>query len=264
MKFEFKEKYNINDMLEIMRKLRSEDGCPWDKVQTHSSIRQDFIEEVYEAIEAIDKADVPLLREELGDVLLQIIFHSAIEEEIGNFNFADVVDEVCQKLIVRHPHVFGEVEVANTDEVLANWNRIKSETKGQTTATETLTSVSKSLPALIRAEKVGGRAKRAGMDFADVHDAISSLESEIAELKMAIANGTNISEEVGDLLFSATNVARLCKVEPEIALTESTDKFITRFEKTEELLRLNGISMKSLNINELTAYWQKAKKQNND
>ena len=261
MDFELKSRYNINDMLSIMSILRSENGCPWDKEQDHHSIRKDFIEEVYEAVEAIDTEDTALLREELGDVLLQVVFHSRIEEEIGNFCFDDVVNEVCQKLVIRHPHVFGDVAVSDSSEVLKNWNNIKQETKGQETYTETLESVSAALPALMRAQKLGQRAKRAGMDFENVYKAIESLELEISELKKALAEDGNINEEVGDVLFSAVNVSRLCGYDAEEALTKSSDKFISRFRKTEQLTRFDGIDMKSLKINELNAYWLKAKKQ---
>ncbi len=261
MDFTFKKRYNIEDMLEIMRILRSENGCPWDREQDHHSIRKDFIEEVYEAVEAIDLEDTALLREELGDVLLQVVFHSRIEEEKGSFNFHDVVNEVCQKLVIRHPHVFGDVSVKNSDDVLKNWNNIKQETKGQETYTETLESVCSALPALMRAQKLGQRAKRAGLDFADAGSALDALESEIAELKAAIAENSNVEEEIGDVLFSAVNVSRLCGYDAEEALTRSSDKFIDRFRKTEELTRFDGTDMKSLNIDELDAYWQKAKKQ---
>lgn len=259
MDFEFKNRYNMDDMLNIMRILRSENGCPWDREQDHHSIRKDFIEEVYEAVEAIDLEDTELLREELGDVLLQVVFHSRIEEEKGSFKFDDVVNEVCQKLIIRHPHVFGDVSVKNSEDVLKNWNNIKQETKGQETYTETLESVCSTLPALMRAQKVGQRAKRAGMDFDNVQSAIEALESEIAELKKAVAEQSNIEEELGDVLFSAVNVSRLCGIDSEEALSRSTDKFVDRFRKTEELTRFDGIDMKSLNIDQLDAYWRKAK-----
>ncbi|MCD7731267.1 MAG: nucleoside triphosphate pyrophosphohydrolase [Oscillospiraceae bacterium] len=261
MEFEIKDKYDINDLLEIMRILRSEDGCPWDKEQDHHSIRKDFIEEVYEAVEAIDLEDTELLREELGDVLLQVVFHSRIEEEKGSFNFGDVVNEVCQKLVIRHPHVFGDVKVNDSGDVLTNWNNIKQETKGQNTYAETLDSICTALPALMRAQKIGTRAKRAGMDYKNVLSAINALEDEIAELKKAIAEKRNIEEEMGDVLFSAVNVSRLCELDAEEALTRASDKFIVRFRRTEELVRFDGIDMKSLNIDELDAYWQRAKKQ---
>lgn len=259
MDFEFKKCYNIDDLIDIMRILRSENGCPWDREQDHHSIRKDFIEEVYEAVEAIDLEDTELLREELGDVLLQVVFHSRIEEEKGSFKFGDVVNEVCQKLIIRHPHVFGNVSVKNSEDVLKNWNNIKQETKGQETYTETLESVCSTLPALMRAQKVGQRAKRAGMDFESVQTALEALESEIAELKKAVAEQSNIEEELGDVLFSAVNVSRLCGIDSEEALSRSTDKFIDRFRKTEELTRFDGVDMRSLNIDQLDAYWRKAK-----
>lgn len=259
MDFEFKKCYNIDDLIDIMRILRSENGCPWDREQDHHSIRKDFIEEVYEAVEAIDLEDTELLREELGDVLLQVVFHSRIEEEKGSFKFGDVVNEVCQKLIIRHPHVFGDVSVKNSEDVLKNWNNIKQETKGQETYTETLESVCSTLPALMRAQKVGQRAKRAGMDFESVQTALEALESEIAELKKAVAEQSNIEEELGDVLFSAVNVSRLCGIDSEEALSRSTDKFIDRFRKTEELTRFDGVDMRSLNIDQLDAYWRKAK-----
>ena len=272
MDFRLKSRYDINDMLEIMRILRSENGCPWDKEQTHKSIRKDFIEEVYEAIEAIDTEDSDLLREELGDVLLQVVFHCRIEEEQENFNFGDVVNEVCQKLVIRHPHVFGDVKADTSEEVLKNWNDIKQKTKGQETYTETLESVSSALPALMRAQKVGQRAKRAGMDFRDAIQTLECLESEIAELKAAMAaaatreidgKGIDVSvavrDELGDVLFSCVNLARHLGADAEETLTASTEKFIDRFKKTEELLRCEGIDMKSLNIDELDVWWRKAK-----
>ena len=229
-------------------------------VANNKKARHDyFIEEVYEAVEAIDLEDTALLREELGDVLLQVVFHSRIEEEKGSFNFDDVVNEVCQKLVIRHPHVFGDVSVKNSDDVLKNWNNIKQETKGQETYTETLESVCSALPALMRAQKLGQRAKRAGLDFADAGSALDALESEIAELKAAIAENSNVEEEIGDVLFSAVNVSRLCGYDAEEALTRSSDKFIDRFRKTEELTRCDGADMRSLNIDQLDAYWQKRK-----
>ncbi|MCD7800966.1 MAG: nucleoside triphosphate pyrophosphohydrolase [Ruminococcus sp.] len=260
--FEFKERYNINDLIEIVSILRSENGCPWDKVQTHESIRKDFIEEVYEVIEAIDLKDSDLLKEELGDVLLNTVFHTQIESEDGNFNFDDVCNDICQKMIVRHPHVFGDVSANTTDQVLNNWDKIKMNTKGQTTYTETLESVAKSLPALIRAEKVGKRASKANMDFQDVQTALQSVKDETSELQTAIENDSTqqVYEEFGDLLFSCVNLGRKLGIDSERALVDATNKFIDRFSKAEDLIRSNGIDdMKSLDIHQLDAYWQKAK-----
>ncbi len=261
MDFRFKSRYDMNDMLDIMRILRSENGCPWDREQDHKSIRKDLIEEVYEAVEAIDTDNSDLLREELGDVLLQVVFHSRIEEEAGRFDFGDVVNEVCQKLVMRHPHVFGDVSAETSEEVLKNWNDIKQKSKGQETYYETLVGVSSSLPALMRAQKVGQRAGRAGMDFRNVGEAVAQLESEISELKEAIEKGdkANMAEELGDIIFSCTNVARHIGTDAEESLTRSTEKFMDRFKKTEETIRCEGIDMRSLNIDELDVYWRKAK-----
>ena len=261
MDFVLKKRYDINDMLRIMEILRSENGCPWDKEQTHKSIRKDFLEEVYEAVEAIDLEDTALLREELGDVLLQVIFHARIEEEKGCFCFGDVVDEVCQKLVIRHPHVFADVVAETSDEVLKNWNDIKQQTKGQETYYETLESVCTALPALMRAQKIGKRAERANMDFENVNQVLECLEAEIDELKEAISSGRQerIEDELGDVLFSCANLARHTKCDAEEALTRSIDKFMKRFKDTEEMVRCDGIDMKSFNINELDVYWRKAK-----
>jgi tetrapyrrole methylase family protein/MazG family protein len=262
--FEFKSHYDINDLVEIVKILRSENGCPWDKVQTHSSIRADFIEEVYEVVEAIDMNSAEMLREELGDVLLQVVFHSQIKTEENVFCFEDVCNDVCQKLIIRHPHVFGEVKVNGCEQVLNNWEKIKQQTKGQTTFTETLESVPKTFPALMRAQKVGKRAAKSGMDFADLSSALEGLKAEIAELEAAIAekDQEKITDEFGDVLFSCTNVARKAGVDSEAALAGSTEKFIKRFAKTEELIRLKEIDMTSLSIDELDEYWKQAKAQN--
>ncbi len=262
-----KDSYNVDDLIDIVKILRSENGCPWDKEQTHETLKKDFIEEVYEAIEAIDLKDTALLREELGDVLLQVVFHCSIETDNKNFCFDDVCDEICKKMIIRHPHVFGDITVSNTGEVLENWDNIKQNTKGQTTYTETLESVAKSLPALMRAEKVGKRANRAGMDFKDVKDSMKCLDSEVAELWEAVHNGTQseIEEELGDVMFSCVNTARIVGADAEQLLTNTVNKFIKRFSETENLLRLNGIEdMKSLSIDELDVWWQKAKESLNN
>lgn len=259
--FVFKDRYNVDDLLEIVAILRSENGCPWDKVQTHESIRKDFIEEVYEVIEAIDLKDTELLKEELGDVLLNTVFHAQIETENQNFTFDDVCNDICQKMIIRHPHVFGDISADTTEKVLNNWDKIKMDTKGQTTYTETLKSVAKSLPALMRAEKVGKRASKTNFDFPNVDETLKSVKSELQELELAIQNDDkdNIYEEFGDLLFACTNLARKLGIDSERALFDATDKFIDRFTKVENLSRSNGNDMKSLDINQLDVLWQQAK-----
>ena len=257
MDFQFKDRYDIEDLLEIMKILRSENGCPWDKVQTHESIRMDLIEETYEACEAIDRGDSALLREELGDVLLQVVFHCQIESEKGSFGFADAVNDLCQKLVTRHPHVFGEAKADNIGEALSNWNDIKQVSHGQETYTDTLKGVSAAFPALMRAHKVGKRAARAGLDFESAEKAMESLEREIAEVRAA--SPENEAEELGDMLFAAVNTVRLKGYNAEELLTRATEKFIDRFEKTEKLISCEGKNMKSLDINSLDLYWEKAK-----
>lgn len=261
VEYQQKDHYSISDLLDIVRLLRGEGGCPWDREQTHTSIKSDFIEETCEVIEAIDLDDKALLREELGDVLLQVVFHCRIEEETSTFTFDDVCDEVCKKLIIRHPHVFGDVTANTTDQVLKNWDAIKMETKGQERYTDTLTSVAKSLPALMRAQKVGKRAMRAGMDFRCAEDAVACIGNEKAELDAAIAKNdkANIEEEIGDLLFSCVNAARHLGVDAELALKSATEKFIKRFSVTEDLTSAENIDMKELLIEELDKYWNKAK-----
>lgn len=259
--FQQKEHYSIDDLIQIVRLLRGEGGCPWDMVQTHESIKSDFIEETYEAIEAIELKDTDLLREELGDVLLQVVFHSRIEEENNSFTFDDVCNDICKKLIVRHPHVFGEVTANSVGDVLNNWHSIKMQTKGQETYAETLESVAKSLPALMYAQKVGKRAKRAGMDFNSANDAMACISAEKAELEEAVKSGNaeNIEEEIGDLLFSCVNTARHLGVDAEQALKSATDKFIKRFAVTESLISAENNDMKNMSIEAIDIYWDKAK-----
>ncbi|WP_024861573.1 nucleoside triphosphate pyrophosphohydrolase [Ruminococcus flavefaciens] len=261
VEYQQKDHYSINDLLDIVRLLRSEGGCPWDREQTHQSIRSDLIEETCEVIEAIDLEDSELLREELGDVLLQVVFHCRIEEEKSSFRFDDVCDEVCKKLIIRHPHVFGDVTANTTEQVLKNWDAIKMETKGQERYTDTLTSVAKSLPALMRAQKVGKRAMRAGMDFRCAEDAVACINDETSELETAIISGNkaDIEEELGDLLFSCVNAARHLGIDAELALKSATEKFIKRFSVTEDLVSEEKLDMKNLPIEELDIYWDKAK-----
>ncbi len=261
MNFEKKSKYDFYDLVEIMKILRSPDGCPWDKVQTHESIRQDFIEETYEAIEAIDTKNAALLREELGDVMLQVVFHSVMEEEVGSFDISDVIDEVSKKLIVRHPHVFADTIADTPDEVLKNWDKIKMDTKSQKTQSQVLDSVSKALPALMYSQKIQHKAAKVGFDFEKTDDALSKVSEELSELKTAINNDDteNMSEELGDLLFSVVNVARFIKVDSEKALYDATVKFTNRFKKVEELCKERSIDMAEAPISVLDSLWDEVK-----
>ena len=201
------------------------------------------------------------LFEELGDVLLQVVFHSQMEDEKGVFNFDDVADGVCKKLILRHPHIFSDVSVSTSAEVLVNWENIKKQEKGQETATDTLLSVPKTLPALMRASKVQSRAAKTGFDYPNVDDALADLSSELDELKQAIANcdKPNITEEMGDLLFSCVNVARFLEQDAEEVLSFSTEKFISRFKIVEKLATEQDVDMKTASIDELNRLWKLAK-----
>ncbi len=261
MDFEFKSEYNLDDLISIMRILRSPNGCPWDKVQTHKSIRDNFIEETYEAVEAIDTENSSLLKEELGDVLMQIIFHTLMEEEQGRFDFNCVCDGVCKKLILRHPHIFSDATAETPEEVLKNWDNIKMEEKSQATFSDSVDSVAKSLPSLMRAQKVQKRASKAGMDFSSHDDAFDKIYEETEELKKAVSSNDKdkLSDELGDLLFSVVNVARFLKVDSEHALYDATDKFSTRFRKVEALCIKRGIDMKTADISLIDSLWEEVK-----
>ena len=259
--FERKESYDINNLVEIMKLLRAPGGCPWDAEQTHESIKKNLIEEAYEVIEAINKQDNVLLCEELGDLLMQVIFHSCMEEEKGVFNFNDVCDGICKKLIERHPHVFGETEITGVDDVLTNWDNIKRKTKGQKTTTESMLSVPRELPALMRATKLQKKAADVGFDWSDVSGALDKLQEEIDELRKAVENkdSENMNEELGDVLFSAVNVSRFIKSDAEEALTAASDKFLARFTTVEKLAEERNIDMKSSTLEELDKLWDEAK-----
>ena len=257
--FQYKDSYGVKDLEEIVRILRAPGGCPWDAEQTHQSIRRNFLEEAYEAVEAIDEDSPEHLEEELGDVLLQVVMHARMEEEAGRFNLDGVADGICKKLIYRHPHVFGDVSVSGTGEVLSNWEALKRKEKGQATNTDALEAVARSLPALWRAEKVQKKARKAGFDWPDVSGALDKLSEELSELKEAVATGGNVAEELGDLLFSAVNAARFLKVDPEDALNGATDKFIGRFRKVEAQAAAQGKAMEDMGLEELDALWERAK-----
>ena len=260
MGFLQKDRYAVEDLLGIVELLRTE--CPWDSEQTHESIRKNFIEETYEAVEAIDTGDTALLREELGDVLLQVVFHTQMEKERGHFDFSDVCDVVCKKLINRHPHVFGAIKAKNAEQALKSWDEIKRVEKERQTATQSLSDVPRALPALMRAQKVQQRAAKAGFDYPDVAMAIGDMHSEVEEVAGAFASGNPaaLEEELGDLIFSAVNISRFARVDAEEALTKSCDKFIKRFEQVEALASESGIDIQNASIQTLDNLWAEAKK----
>ena len=218
--YQCKNFYDIQDLPEIVRILRGPGGCPWDRDQTHESIQRDFLEEVYEVMEAIQRKDSATLKEELGDVLLQVAFHTVLEEETNGLTLDEVADGVCKKLIYRHPHVFGEVTVSGTEEVLSNWEQLKRAEKDQKSTTDALEAVARTLPALWRAEKVQKKAQKAGYTWSDPVD-------------LPCSSGEDMEQTIGELLFAAVNLARQHKVDPEAALNRATDAFIDRFRAQE-------------------------------
>lgn len=251
-------KYTMDDLLNIMKRLRADDGCEWDKAQTHQSIKRSMIEEVYEAIEALDNNDDKMFANELGDVLLQVVFHSRIAEERGAFDFGDVVNEICTKLIDRHSHVFGNDKAGNEAEALKAWENNKKKEKGLKTFSDALVDVPKNFPALIRAEKVQKKAKNAGFDWENIDGALDKVYEEFEELKSA--SQEKVSEEFGDLLFSVVNVGRFLNVDPEISLNDATNKFIDRFIKMEKLSEEKGRKLDELSLGELDDLWNEIKK----
>ena len=239
--FQCKSRYDYEDFLTVMRLLRGPGGCPWDREQTHQSIRRNFLEETYEVIDALDKDSAPDMCEELGDVFMQVVFHAIMEEERGRFTMADVVDGVTKKMIFRHPHVFGGGMTADTSEqVLTNWEVLKREEKGQASTADAIEAVPHTLPALWRAEKVQKKAAKAGFDWPGALAALDKLEEEIRELRAALERGGSadephgIREELGDALFMAAKVGQMCAVDPEDALHRACDKFDRRFRYVEQ------------------------------
>jgi len=255
----------FGDLVDVMKLLRGEDGCPWDREQTHESLKKHLIEEAYEVIEAIDSEDSEHLEEELGDLLLQVVFHGLIEEEMGYFTLTDVTNRITEKLIRRHPHVFGDLEADSADEVETIWNGVKQKENDQSYS-DRMKSLSKSSPALIRAYKVQNIAREIGFDWDDVTPAIEKVKEELNEIifELDINRIENYEEELGDLLFAVVNVVRLLKFDPEIALDRTIGKFVNRFKYIEfsDLAEEKGV--KNMTLEEMDKLWNEAKKKNND
>ena len=256
--FQRMERYGMEDLRRIMEILRAPDGCPWDRVQTHQSIRRNMLEEAYEVAEAIDRDDTENLKEELGDVLLQVVFHSSMAQQENRFTFDDVVDGVCKKLVFRHPHLFGDVTAQDSEGALSAWEASKQVEKGQKTATDTLNAVARSLPALMRAEKLQSKAAKAGFDWKDVSPALDKLEEEVGELRKAVSEQSNVEEELGDVLFAAVKVGRFAGLDSEQALHNTCEKFIRRFAYVESHA---GQPMKEMELSELERLWKESKQQ---
>ena len=250
--------YNIEDLLRIMEALRAPGGCPWDRAQTHQSIRANMLEEAYEAAGAIDCGDWNNLKEDLGDVLLQVVFHAAIAQETGRFTFADVVDGICKKLVYRHPHVFETAQAGDPGEALAAWDSRKRAEKGQSTTADAMDSVARALPALTRAAKLQSKAAKAGFDWEEVSPALDKLEEELGELRCAIREEADVEEELGDLLFAAVKVGRFAQVDGEQALQKACEKFICRFRRVEQL---SPGPLDGLDVAALEELWRKAKEE---
>lgn len=246
----------FEELMEIMRKLRIE--CPWDREQDHHSIKDATIEEAYEVVDAIDNDDLPELRKELGDLLLHIVFHSVIAEGNKEFNIEDVIDGIKEKLIRRHPHVFGNTEVNGSKEIESNWEKIKMQ-EGRKSVLE---GIPKNLPALIKAQRMQQKASKVGFDWDNENDVFDKIHEEIKELNDIKDTGSNeeVEGEIGDLLFSIVNFCRFRKISAEDALKKSTKKFQTRFEYIEKRLEENGKSVLNTNLQEMDEYWNESKK----
>lgn len=251
--FTSKEHYGFEDLVRLVHLLRSPGGCPWDSVQTHQSIRRNFLEETYEACEALDRDDPALMREELGDVLLQVLFHTDIEQDAGRFTLDDVCDTVCKKLIFRHPFLFGGEN--------PGWEEMKKREKGQHTVTDTLDAVARSLPSCWRAEKIQKKAAKAGFAWESAADALDKLDEEAAELRRAVSAGEHVEEELGDVLFAAVNAASCLQIDPEAALHQACEKFIGRFGAMEQAALLRGAQLEDLSRPELLQLWNEQKPQ---
>lgn len=249
------------DLLNIMEILRGENGCPWDREQSHDTIKRALIEECYEAVEAIEKNDDDMMVEELGDVLFQVVFHAKIGKDEGYFNINDVISGICNKMIERHPHVFKNEQIKNSTEVLQKWDEIKRKQQDLNSYTEEMKHIPKILPALIRAEKVQKKASKVGFDFRNVEEALDKVLEETREVKDVYKGiiRDRIAEEVGDLIFSVVNIARLLDIDSEFALNYTIDKFIKRFYYIEKAAKDKNLKIESMSLEEMNALWDEAK-----
>ena len=253
------ERYGFDELNRVIRILRAPGGCPWDRKQTHQTLRTNLVEEAYEAVDAIDREDMDALYDELGDVLLQIVLHAEIAREHGDFTIQDVTTAITHKMIFRHQHVFGSAKADTADEVLDLWQKVKKAERHQETQAEVLRGVTKSLPALMRAEKVQKRAADVGFDWESAQAAFYKIGEEAEELSRAVENASGVEEEAGDLLFAVVNVLRLLKLDPEIALNRATDKFTARFAEMERLILADGKKLAGMTLSEMDAYWDRVK-----
>lgn len=247
-----KPRYSFEDFVRIIHLLRGPGGCPWDRAQDHLSIRRNFLEEVYECCEALDTDDAALMREELGDVLMQVLFHADMEADRGRFTLDDICDEACKKLIFRHPNVFGE-------ETSRTWEDMKALEKGQKTCASTLDAVARSLPSLWRSEKLIKKAAAAGFCWPDAAGALNKVHEELSELQQAMAESSNVEEELGDVLFAAVCTAYMTGVDPEQALHGTCEKFIKRFAAMEQTAEAQGRRLDAYTPAQQLSLWENAK-----
>ena len=256
-----KGKYDFNDLLQVMERLRAENGCPWDREQTHESLRIYLIEEAYEVLEALDSGDSSKFCNELGDLLLQIVFHAQIAKENGGFDINDVTTEICQKLISRHTHIFGDAKADTADQVIQNWEAIKKKEKQIQSQTGVLKDVPSNLPALMRSYKVQQKAAQVGFDWDDIEDVFGKVDEEIQELRDVYRskNVERITDELGDALFALVNLSRFLKIQPELALTGTANKFIRRFEYIEQQSAKEGKKLEDMSLAEMDVLWNEAK-----
>jgi tetrapyrrole methylase family protein/MazG family protein len=251
---------NLSRLLRIMAQLRAPDGCPWDREQTHQSLRHNLIEECYETLDALDTGNLQEFRDELGDLLLQIVFHAQMAQEAGDFNFDDIAKSISDKLVRRHPHVFGKTKVRDSAHVLQQWEAIK---KGEKKADTIFSEMPRSLPALLKADKIQRKVARVGFDWKHVKDVVAKVEEELRELKAAMASGSRkqFEEELGDLLFAAVNLARFEKLQAEDLLNRTIHKFVKRFQQVENAVHKQGRRLEDCTLEELDALWESAKHQ---
>lgn len=259
-------RFTFEEFKNIIVQLRAENGCPWDRKQTHDSLRDCMLEEAYEAVDAIDNHDTENLKEELGDILLQVYMHAQISSETGEFEVEDVVDGIARKMLHRHPHVFGQAKADTPEAVLENWEAIKKKEKGHQSAKDGLCAVARALPANIRAQKVQKKAAAVGYDFSSIDEVKSKVYEELHELEEAMASGDvkEIDKEFGDVMFSMVNLARFLDINAENSLTNATEKFINRLGSAEILAKNQGIALAEMTAEQLDKLWEAVKKHEKD
>lgn len=246
----------IRNLLQVMDRLLSEEGCPWDREQTHHTLARYLLEETYEVLEAIEKEDMEELKQELGDVLLQVVFHAALAERAGLFNFEEVAEAISRKMISRHPHVFADLDLRTSEDVMSNWEDFKK----QEGKKYLLQGIPARLPALMRAEKMQSKAARVGFDWPSIQGAMEKLEEEVGEFAQA-KDRRQMEEEMGDILFALVNIARIKGIDPEAALQGSNDKFLRRFNYIEEKIKSQNQDFADFDLGQLDGMWDEAKSQ---